>query len=152
MSVAKKSKTKSKNRKSTGGRPTKYSKEVLKKAKNYLKNYKKLGDEIPSNAGLAAHLDVSRQTINMWGNEEGKEEFSYTLERIQAKQEQVLLNKGLNGEFNSNITKLLLGNHGYHEKQETEVYGKGGGPIDAKWTVEIVDADPANPQEDAESP
>ena len=33
----------------------------------------------------------------------------------------VLLNKGLTGEFNSNITKLVLGKHGFHDKREVDL-------------------------------
>lgn len=102
------------------GRPTEYNEEILSQARNYLENYKKLGDEIPSNAGLAVHLGLSRETIQAWRKEVGKEEFSYILAAIQVKQENVLINKGLSGDFNSNITKLVLGKHGYHEKKDIE--------------------------------
>lgn len=115
------------------GRPTKYSKELLKEADYYLHRFKELGDEIPSAAGLAIHLDISRRTIYDWAKEEDKAAFSHILDKIQAKQEQVLINKGLNGDFNSAITKLVLGKHGYHEKQDV---GLGGG-----LTVVIGDKD-----------
>lgn len=42
------------------------------------------------------------------------------LERIGATQEVVLLNGGLTGEMNSNIVKLVLGKHGYNEKQNID--------------------------------
>ena len=35
----------------------------------------------------------------------------------------MLLNKGIRGEFNSNITTLVLGKHGYHKKVDTELTG-----------------------------
>ena len=42
---------------------------------------------------------------------------------IQARQQELLLNSGLTGEFNSTITKLVLGKHGYSEKSENTQVG-----------------------------
>ena len=50
-------------------------------------------------------------------------EFLYILEAIKLEQQKVLLNKGLSGDFNSAITKLVLGKHGYHEKQDVDLKG-----------------------------
>lgn len=47
-------------------------------------------------------------------------EFSDTLEAIKTIQENELLNKGLTGEFNSTIAKLMLSNHCYSDKQQVE--------------------------------
>lgn len=107
-----------------GGRPTKYSKEILQKAREYLEEYKTLDQVIPSEAGLALHLELARSTVQDWGKHEDKREFSGILKKIQAKQEVVLINSGLTGDFNSAIAKLALGKHGYHEKQETEHSGQ----------------------------
>ena len=49
-----------------GGRPTKYNDEILEKSKDYIKNYKSKGDEIPMIDGLAIELGVHRDTINDW--------------------------------------------------------------------------------------
>jgi hypothetical protein len=51
-----------------------------------------------------------------------------------------LIAKGLSGDFNSAIAKLVLGKHGYHDRVEST--GADGGPIQNKWTIEIVDAKP----------
>ena len=102
------------------GRPTKYTDEILVKAEEYIATYIEIGDEIPSNAGLAVFLGVSRDTVQVWYKDKGKEAFSYILDQIQAKQEQRLLSKGLNGGFNSSIAKLVLGKHGYHDKRDIE--------------------------------
>lgn len=118
------------------GRPTEYSEEILTQARDYLSNYKKFGDEIPSNAGLAVHLGLSRDIIQKWRKEEGKEEFFYILAAIQVKQENVLLNKGLNGDFNSNITKLILGKHGYHEKKDIKANVKQSHLIESREELE----------------
>ena len=125
----KKAKKKSKKKaakKKTGkknviGRPTSYSISVLKKARRYITEYEDVKDMIPSVVGLVKFIGVSRATINRWRNEKGKEDFRDILDEINETQAQVLINKGLSGDFNSNITKLVLGKHGYHDKQDTNI-------------------------------
>ncbi len=90
------------------GRPTKYTKELIEKAKDYVDNYMEHEDMIPSIASLSLVLGVDRSTLYAWEKE--YKEFSYILADIKAKQEKILINKGLSGDFNSNITKLVLGN------------------------------------------
>jgi len=119
-----------------GGRPTKYNSEVLKQAQHYLENYEKAGDVIPNNAALACELHVSRSTIYLWAEEH--EEFSDILDDIQATQERVLVAKGLTGDFNSAITKLVMGKHGYHDKADNTLSGPGGGDIKQDIVVEFV--------------
>jgi hypothetical protein len=124
------------------GRPTKYSKEIVAKAEEYLEKYEDHKHAIPSIVGLALVLDLHRDTIREWGNDENKTEFSAILEKINQKQQQVLISKGLTGDFNSNITKLVLGKHGYHDKQDTQHTGKDGGPITTSTTfIGIVPED-----------
>jgi len=122
------------------GRPTKYNKDILIKSKEYLDSYAELGDPVPTIAGLACELNVSRGTLYEWGNEEGKEAFSDILEAIMAKQERVLAGKGLTGDFNPNITKMMLTKHGYSDKQDVNLGGQKDNPVDMNWTVEFVDA------------
>lgn len=114
-------------------RPTKYKKDIQMQAEYYLENYSTLGDEIPSNAGLAKILGVHRDTVLAWSKE--YPEFSDTLADIQLEQERQLLNNGLNGKFNSAITKLALHNHGYSDKKELS--GPNGGPIQTQSTWEL---------------
>ena len=106
------------------GRPTDYSDIILASSNEYLEDYEELGDAIPSIAGLAIHLKLSRTTLYDWAKHDDKKEFSYILDDILSKQENVLMNKGLLGEFNSNITKLALGKHGYSDKQDTNMSGQ----------------------------
>ena len=123
-----------------GGRPTKYTNETVSLIRDYIENYEETGDVIPSIAGLACVLGVRRETLHAWSREDGKPEFSLILGELLAKQERVLFNNGLNGTFNSNICKLALGKHGYHEKSIQEQSGIDGAPINHKleWTVNIV--------------
>lgn len=100
------------------GRPSKFA-ESLVKAKDYLMGgYETVGDVVPSVAGLACYLGISRSTAQQYAKE--NEDFSGTLEAIKTLQENRLINKGLIGDFNPTITKLMLANHGYHDKQEID--------------------------------
>jgi hypothetical protein len=106
------------------GRPTKYCQEILDRSFDYFENYERYGDAVPSQGGLSSELDIARSTLKKWGKEPGKEEFSAILAKIKMKQERVLLNKGLLGEFNSNIVKLMLGKHGYSNRAKIENVGR----------------------------
>ncbi len=112
------------------GRPTDYTPELVAKAKMYITDYHSQGDVIPSEVGLCKYIEQSITCVQRWGGEEGKEEFKGILKDINTEQHNVLINKGLTGDFNSAIAKLVLGKHGYHEKQQTEISGPGGKPIE----------------------
>ena len=128
-------------------RPTKYTPDTIKKSEEYLKGcedtYKlikgkqinkvtlqeeevtigsKLKVNLPSHVGLALYLDVRRETLYEWAKVH--DEFSNILETILKAQERKLIEEGLSGTYNSNIAKLVLGKHGYHDKQE--LTGKDG--------------------------
>ncbi|MGJ8524062.1 hypothetical protein R84981_002779 [Carnimonas sp. R-84981] len=102
------------------GRPTKVVVPVrVAKAKKYLEGgYQDQGDAVPSAAGLACYLGVSRKTIYNWGSED--ESFLHILDTIQATQERLLLSGGLTNAMNATIVKLMLGKHGYSEKSEVD--------------------------------
>ena len=106
------------------GRPTKYSDEVLEGAKDYLKNFRELGDMIPSVVGLADELCVTPKTLYNWS--EKHPDFLHMLERINSKQHRTLLSGGLSGEMNSNITKLVLAKHDYSDKQAVDATSSDG--------------------------
>lgn len=106
------------------GRPSKYSQEILDKTADYIVNHVKCGDIVPSNAGLACELNISRETVRDWGNT--KPEFSAMLAQLQAKQERLLLTNGLTGDFNSNIAKLMLAKHGHTDKVQQDQISSDG--------------------------
>lgn len=104
-----------------GGRPTKYTPELLEAAHAYVDGgWKDQDGAIPSIAGLSDALGVTRKTLHEWAKDSDKPEFCDTLEKLLAKQEVNLLNKGLLGEFNPTMAKLALTNHGYSDKVETD--------------------------------
>lgn len=76
----------------------------------------KLDVKIPTIEGLAFVLTVSRQTIYDW---EGQyPEFAEVTERIRQIQADRLIQKGLSGDYNPTIAKVMLGKYGYVEKVE----------------------------------
>lgn len=107
----------------SGESNSKYSPEMQEKAEYYLANYKKLGREVPSIMSLARYLKVSRNTLYEWAKDKEKQAFQDTLGQIEEEQIQVLVDKGLNGDFNATIVKLMMGNHGFHEKQDRKTTG-----------------------------
>lgn len=129
------------NKKSKYGRPTKYTPELLEKAETYLDKYMEDGSVIPSAAGLALFLGLNRATLYDWSNDPEKKHFSDILSEIHMKQEQLLMNNGLTGDFNAAITKLALGKHGYHDKVDSQHTGADGGAIktDNHITIEVIE-------------
>jgi hypothetical protein len=120
------------------GRPSEYNESILAEATAYLDNFNTQHEHaIPSIAGLAKVLKKNRDTLYQWAKEEDKKDFSDILRQIVSDQEFTLLNKGLKGEFNPAITKLVLGKHGYHDKQETDITS-GGKEIKNEWHIHPV--------------
>jgi hypothetical protein len=104
----------------TAGRPSLYTPELVKRARGYLTSYQDMGDVVPTIAGLACVLGVTRETCRAWGNEPDKAEFSAILMELMQRQERELVNKGLQGEFNAPITKMMMTKHGYSDKVEND--------------------------------
>ena len=126
------------------GRPTKFNQDMQDLAEHYIDHHKtEYDDEIPSAVGMCLVLKVNESTLYEWAKDPDKN-FSKTLDRCRAKQQQVLFNKGLTNQFNATIVKLALANHGYSEKTENTLQGPGGGPIevDTTWEVTVVEANP----------
>ena len=120
-----------------GGRPTKYCDEILEITKDYIKNFSKHGDKIPSVAGLACAIGTSRDTIHDWAKHKDKKQFSDILKELQTMQEKTLLAGGLGNTFNPTICKLVMSKHNYHDRQD--VSSPPGEPLQVKYTVEGVD-------------
>ena len=127
------------------GRPTKYSEEVLEKAKDYLANYRNYGDVVPTIEGLACELQVNRNTLYDWASNDEYHEFSNTFTTIKEKQARLLLSGGLTSELNTAITKLMLANHGYRDKQVVDNTSSDGSMSPQPNIIEIV---PFNGEED----
>ena len=114
------------------GRPSKYTDQTVSEALYYVDNYKEFGDKIPSIAGLSLHLGISKETAYEWGRGDKKPDFSDMLTKLLSKQEQILLNSGLDGTFNSTITKLVLSKHNYSDRQDITTNGQS---IKNDWVI-----------------
>jgi len=99
-----------------GGRPTKYSDEVLTKTRDYIDNFGNYGDLVPSIEGLASELGLGARTLHDWKHQEDKQEFSRMLGELLSKQARIAMNGALGGDYNATIAKLLLTKHGYSDK------------------------------------
>lgn len=122
----------------TKGRPSEYSEEYIGKVEEYLDSrqdeeyefHKTRGSKsdsyeekiivrLPTIEGFALFLGVNKTSLYEW--EKKHEDFSNALDKIREEQRKRLLDKGLSGQYNPVIAKLILSsNHGMAEKTETK--------------------------------
>lgn len=126
------------------GRPTILTNELKQKARLYIDECEDVEDtfhktqgassnsfdriikvKIPTIEGLAFYLNVARSTLYKWRDEDL--EFSDIIDILLQKQANALINKGLSGDYNPTIAKVLLTKHGYREG--TELTGADGEPL-----------------------
>lgn len=94
--------------------------EVRAAMKEYLED---CPNEVPSVSGLLKVLGRSQNWFYDWVK---KDEYTaWIFEQIKIAQEVKLIDKGLTGDFNPAITKMLLVRHGYADKVETDVTSNG---------------------------
>ena len=113
------------------GRPSKYDPIFIDKVDEYLKqcadSYKavntgdkvimKLEVSLPMIEDFAEYIEVSVESIYNWEKE--YPEFLQATNKIRSRQKKVLINKGVSGEYNPFITKLVLSaNHGMRERSD----------------------------------
>lgn len=90
--------------------------------------------------GLALALGMCRQSLLNYGDKPG---FLDAVKRVRATLEDHWESR-LGGP-NAAGTIFWLKNQGWSDKTESELYGKGGGPIESVQRIERVIVDPANP-------
>jgi hypothetical protein len=106
--------------------------------------YKELGHQIPSAAGLAKIASVSLKTIHMWSVSDNVQcnpvgEFPEIYSAMMVEQQLRLLNKGLSGDFNPAITKMILTKHGYSDNYKIAGIEEGDAiKSEQKWVIEVV--------------
>src|ERR1044071_2612426 len=126
-----------------GGRPPEYNDEIPIKAREYLESCEdeeyqvtkyegekstgfetKVRVKLPTIEGLALYLKIHKDTIYEWEKAKNEDdslkypEFSDVISELRAKQARELVNKGLSGDYNPTIAKVLLAKHGYKDAQE----------------------------------
>jgi hypothetical protein len=121
------------------GRPSKYNQQMQAKAVEYVYTWSEIkGNVIPSRVGLCCYLGIHKDTSYEW--EKSHPEFSDTLKDVETLQEFVGLNQGVAGVFNPTITKLILANHGYSEKQEIDHRSGDGSMSPADHSKAVLEA------------
>lgn len=117
-----------------GGRPSEYDYERMKPLIDaYLEECTDIDEDrtngikakvkIPTIEGLCLKLQINKSTLYDW--EDKYQEFSHDIDKVRKSQAERLVNKGLSGEYNPTIAKVLLSKHGYTEKQEIDHTTKG---------------------------
>jgi len=99
---------------------TRFKPEMIGKARNYIADHLLFDDPVPTVAGLACVLGVTRKTLYEWAKDPSKVGISDILEELAQKQERVLVKNGLLNAFNAPITKMMLTKHGYSDKVEQD--------------------------------
>jgi hypothetical protein len=105
------------------GRPTSYNDQVLADAYYYVENFEEFDDEVvPTVVGMCRYIRRGKTTVYNWiaDEDKSKDDFRDIVSALEESQHLYLVNKGLVGAFNPMITKLMMGKHGYTEKQEIE--------------------------------
>ena len=118
------------------GRPTKYNPQYILMVEDYLKRNQDEEEvvRLPTISGFASEIGFPEKTLYAWANNEP--EFRKALDKIKEEQKKRLLNKGLSGDYNSTIAKLILSaNHGMREGKDITTDGE---KISGN-TIEIID-------------
>lgn len=114
---------------------------MIEMARRYIANHQDFDDPVPSVAGLACVLGVTRGTCYQWAKDETKPEFSHILDELAQKQERQLIKGGLIGEYNSPITKMMMTKHGYSDRMDSDLTSSDGSMTPAQVVIRAADAD-----------
>ena len=118
------------------GQPSKYDRKYIPMVDEYLKTrkdtvfkfvktdgnkttgYERLIDvKLPTIEGFALYINVTKKTLYNWRDKHPK--FLHSLGKIVEEQRKRYLDKGLSGQYNPTIAKLILSsNHGMRERTD----------------------------------
>lgn len=111
------------------GRPTLYTNELDQAAKDYVNGgYEENDHPFPSIVGMAVVLNIAKSTLYQWAEDE-RGDISDTLDKCQDFQEVKVLHGSITNQLNPTISKLVLANFGYHDKQDTTLGGNTENPL-----------------------
>lgn len=119
-----------------GGRPTKYTSDILLQVGEYLATCGRENTELPTIEGLCIFLDIDDDTCVEWSKK--YKEFSASVKDIMRRQKNQLINDGMYGgkEINSGMAIFLLkANHGMIETEKKILSGDSNSPL----TVKVLD-------------
>lgn len=101
------------------GRPSEYDPiRHIAETRAYLETPRSMTGKvkIPTIEGLASFLKIGRATIYTW--RQTYPDFRDIIEELMTQQAAALIENGLDGTYNSTITKLMMGKHGYKEQSD----------------------------------
>jgi hypothetical protein len=133
------------------GRITSFTPELKEKILDYVENYAKYGHKVPSVSGLSRVIGKERCTLYYWASDEHNDftGMREILDTLSAEQEVELINKGLGGDFNPAITKMLLiRHHGYSDAVDLS---SKDGSMAPKAAVTHITLEAAEFEQDGES-
>lgn len=127
---------------SKAGRPYEYKEQYIAKVAEYIESCqdevyvfdKTVGEKsnsyeekvrvkLPTLEGFAKYIGVNKSSLYEWEKKEPL--FSDALDELRAEQKQRLLEKGLSGQYNPTIAKLVLSaNHNMKEKSDVTTNDK----------------------------
>lgn len=116
--------------KHAGGRPTKYNPILIDKVDEYLEMCGREQTKLPKKKEFAVLNGFSDENIAEWTAK--YPEFSRAIKKIEAYQENQLIDDGMYGgkEVNASMAIFLLkANHGMIETERRELVGKNGEPL-----------------------
>ena len=128
----------------TAGRPATYEAAMVGQSREYIEQHEEFDDPVPTVAGLACVLGVTRKTVYEWSKDPKKPEFSDILEELAQKQERVLIKNSLLGAFNAPISKMMLTKHGYSDKVENDHTSSDGSMTPQQIILRAADDDNSN--------
>jgi hypothetical protein len=105
-------------------RPTSFDPKYIDLGLEYLGEYQELGHAIPSVVGYCKYAGVAKSTVYDWAKK--FPEFSDIVSAIGEGQELDLINGSLVNKLNPQISKTLLGKHGYSDRVEQDVTSSDG--------------------------
>lgn len=117
--------------KHAGGRPTKYTPQIIGEINKYLTDAIPQNMKIPTIEGIALKLGINKTTLYEWA--EKYPEFSNALEKLKMMQKESLTEIGIFGgkEINAAIVKLLLEvNHNMRESPTVAIQQNFTGKLD----------------------
>ena len=102
------------------GRPSKYTPELLEKAREYANDWRVAGRAVPSIVAFALYIGIHKARVYEWLKDEDKQEFHDIVARVNSLQEMELVDGGLMETYNPQLARFMLGKHGYSEKSEID--------------------------------
>lgn len=117
-----------------GGRPTKYTSDMVERIDDYLAKITAIAHDVPFIEDVSLMFGIDEDTVTEWAKE--KPEFSGAIKRLKDLQKKRLQSLGLNSRVNTTMAIFLLkANHGFVDVQRQEITGKNGDPIETTATL-----------------